>query len=159
MHHFIMIQMEKSYEERIKVNLTQEEIDKQYNGDIQIDMVGDQYHLLAKMLRVVAGIDRIVIPGDFKSAQNGSQAIACSIKVSDGYLYPLQRSLIFIQKPITYIKHKEIKYVEFNRIGNQSGGIGKSFDITVAKVDQEGQASETFKNIDKKELKVMIQYF
>lgn len=52
-----------------------------------------------------------------------------------------------------YIKHKEIKYVEFNRIGNT-----KSFDFSVYKIDQEG-IFEQFKNIDKGELKAMINYF
>jgi hypothetical protein len=28
----------------------------------------------------------------------------------------LKSSLIFIQKPILYIKHKDIKYIEFSRI-------------------------------------------
>ena len=57
-----------------------------------------------------------------------------------------------------YIKHKEIKYVEFNRIGNNSGGTGRSFDFSVYKVDQEG-IFEQFKNIDKEELKMLIKYF
>jgi len=110
------------------------------------------------MLRLVANIDRIVIPGDFKSGvDERSQSIGCSVKVSEGFLYPLKTSLIFIQKPIIYIRHKDIKYVEFNRIGQAAGGTGRSFDFTIAKIESEGQ--ETFKNVDKKELKAMIGYF
>jgi hypothetical protein len=49
------------------------------------------------MLKVVAGIDRIIIPGDYKSGvDDKSQAISCSVKVSEGFLYPLKSSLIFI---------------------------------------------------------------
>jgi hypothetical protein len=69
----------------------------------------------------------------------------------------MKSSLIFIQKPILYIKHKEIKYVEFNRIGNTSGGTGRSFDFSVYKTDQDG-IFEQFKNIDKEELKMLIRY-
>lgn len=49
--------------------------------------------------------------------------------------------------------------MEFSRIGNASGNIGRSFDIAVVKIDQEGGGQEQFKNIDKSELKVIMQYF
>ena len=53
----------------------------------------------------------------------------------------MKSSLIFIQKPIIYIKHKEIKYVEFSRIGSSSGiEAGKSFDISVVKMDGDGSS-------------------
>jgi len=88
------------------------------------------------MLRLVAGIDRIIIPGDFKSGTDDkSQAISCSVKVSEGFLYPLKTSMIFIQKPIIYIKLKDIKYVEFSRIGSTTGGTGRSFDFSIAKIE------------------------
>lgn len=107
----------------------------------------------------MANIDRIIIPGDFKSVSGGDKsAISCQVKVTDGFLYPLKTSLIFIQKPILYIRHKDIKYVEFSRIGASAGGTGRSFDLTIVNID-EGTANETFKNIDKKELKVLMQYF
>jgi len=90
-----MIQIDKDAEEKIKVNLTSEEMMKQYGGDI--DDGEPLYQVLAKMLRLVAGIDRVVIPGEFKSGvDDKSQAISCSVKVSEGYLYPLKSSLIFI---------------------------------------------------------------
>lgn len=38
---------------------------KKYNGKIEDDEPVHQ--VLAKMLRLVAGIDRIIIPGDFRS--------------------------------------------------------------------------------------------
>ena len=115
---------------------------------------------MAQIFNLIAGIERIIIPGDFKSGEDDkSQAISCSVKVSDGFLYPLKVSLIFIQKPIIYIKHKEIKYVEFSRIGQKgSSGTGRSFDISVTKIDQDG-APQEFKNIDKRELKVLMHYF
>lgn len=118
------------------------------------------YHVLAQILNLIAGIERIIIPGDFKSGEDDkSQAISCSVKANDGFLYPLKVSLIFIQKPIIYIKHKEIKYVQFSRIGQKgSSGSGRCFDISITKIDQDG-APQEFKNIDKRELKVMMQYF
>jgi structure-specific recognition protein 1 len=77
-------------------------------------MTGETYEILVKLFKHVAQINRIITPGDFRSALDmNAMAIRCSVKVSEGYLYPLNSSLIFIQKPIIYIKHKEIMYVEF----------------------------------------------
>ena len=115
---------------------------------------------MGKLLQPIAGIDRIIIPGGFKSNLDGkSEAIHCQVKVSDGHLYPLKNSLIFIQKPIIYLKHSEIKYVEFSRIGSQAGVTGKSFDISVVRIDNESGNTEQFKNIDTQELRVMMEYF
>lgn len=81
-------------------------------------MNGKTHETLVKLFKHVAKIDRIITPGDFRSAIDiDAMAIRCSVKVSEGYLYPLRYSLIFIQKPIIYIKHKEIIYVEFQRVG------------------------------------------
>ena len=84
-------------------------------------------------------------------------AVSCSVKAQEGLLYPLKQSLVFVQKPIIYIKHKEISYVEFMRIGTHGTTTGKSFDISLVRCDSVG--SETFKNIDKFELKVLVSYF
>ena len=79
--------------------------------------------------------------------------------MSDGYLYPLKSSLIFIQKPILQIRHKDIKYVEFSRIGQGGNqGTGRNFDLTIKMLDQDA-GNETFKNIDKKELGALVNYF
>jgi structure-specific recognition protein 1 len=158
MHNFIMVQLDKDAAEMYKVNQTPEEMNKKFGGSINED---EPLHLiLAKMLRLVASIDRIIIPGDFKSGlDDKSQAISCSVKVSEGFLYPLKTSLIFIQKPIIYIKHKEIKYVEFSRIGSTTGGTGRSFDFVIAKLESESTADHAFKNVDKKELKALMKYF
>jgi structure-specific recognition protein 1 len=161
MHHFILIQIDRSIEIELKVNLTQEQIKTQYNDKFEQKLTGPLYNVLGKLLQPIAGIDRIIIPGGFKSALDGkSEAIQCQVKVSDGHLYPLKNALIFIQKPILYIKHNEIKYVEFSRIGSQIGVTGKSFDISIVKIDSDGGSlTEQFKNIDKQELRVMIEYF
>jgi len=74
-------------------------------------------------------------------------------------LYPLKNALVFIQKPILYIKLKEIKYIEFARIGDQKGATNKTFDMSVIRIDSESSGNEQFKSIDKCELKVLIQYF
>lgn len=139
MHHFILIQLDRDIQVEIKVNLTQEEIDSRYNGKFDQKITGPLFNVLGKLLQPIAGIDKIIIPGEFKSASdNKSEALSCSYKVSEGFLYPLKSSLIFIQKPILYIKHKDIKYIEFSRIQQSS----RSFDLAIVKIDQDGGQKE-----------------
>lgn len=49
--------------------------------------------------------------------------------------------------------------MEFSRIGSQAGVTGKSFDISLVRIDNETGSTEQFKNIDKQELRVMMEYF
>lgn len=99
----------------------------------------------------------ILIPGDFRS-NRGEEALKCSVKASDGHLYPLKSSLIFIHKPVIYIKLSEIKFVEFSRIGQLGGqGISRSFDVTITKIKDE--PSIAFAGIDKEEQKNLMSYF
>jgi structure-specific recognition protein 1 len=114
MHHFLLIQIDKAAEEKVKVNLSQAEIDTHYGGLLEPEMQGPLDELISRLFKAVVGISKILIPGEFKSAKDGkSEGIQCSVKVQDGMLYPMSNSLIYITKPILYIKHKDIKYVEF----------------------------------------------
>lgn len=141
--------------EKQRVKLTQEVIDEKYGGQIQIEQSGPLYKVFGNLIKPIAGIDKIIVPSDFQSARDGKVAIPCQVKVQDGYLYPLKSSLVWVQKPILYIKHKEIKYVEFQRIGEQaSGTTSKTFDIQVVKFEQDG-GNEQFKNLDKCEYKAL----
>jgi structure-specific recognition protein 1 len=112
------------------------------------------YDVISKLFKFLAKVN-ILIPGEFKSSK-GDEAIKCSVKASDGFLYPLKSSLIFINKPITYIKLSEIKYVEFSRIGSSGMPSSRSFDLTVARLTD--NSSITFAGIDKDEYKNLSAY-
>jgi structure-specific recognition protein 1 len=97
-------------------------------------MEGPLFDILSRLFKEIIKIN-ILIPGDFRTSK-GEDCIKCSVKASDGNLYPLKSSLIFIHKPVIYIKHSEIKFVELSRIG-QLGGSGmpsRSFDMTITKL-------------------------
>jgi len=136
----------------VKINLTPEEISKRY-GSLEPEMDGALYDLLSKLFKEIIKIN-IIIPADFKSSK-GEQAIKCSVKASDGHLYPLKNSLLFIHKPVLYIKIKEIHYVEFSRVSDNAAPTNRSFEFTVAKADSQFN----FSNIDRQEYKCLRDYF
>ena len=105
--------MERQEEISIQLNLTQEELDANFNGFEQ-NQTGSLHEIVAKLLKVIGGVEKILIAGDFRSANDQNEvALSCSVKANPGFLYPLKSSLIFITKPIIYTSHREIKYVEF----------------------------------------------
>ena len=73
-------------------------------------MEGLLFDILSRLFKEIIKIN-ILIPGEFRSAK-GDDCLKCSVKANDGHLYPLKSSLIFIHKPVIYIKHSEISYVE-----------------------------------------------
>lgn len=82
---------------------------------MQPEIEGPLYDVISKLFKELIKIN-ILIPSEFKSFKK-EESIKCSVRASDGYLYPLKSSLIFIHKPVIYFQHKEIKYVEFSRVG------------------------------------------
>ena len=77
----------------------------------------------------------------------------CAFKASEGYLYPLERSLVFIDKPVIYIPLEDITKVDFMRFKKSS--MQRSFDITViTKKDQ-----IEFSGIDRNEFDEIFNYF
>ena len=57
MHHFIMLQIEKDKEIKIKINLTPEEIEAKYGkGHLDQELDGPLYKVLGQILKPVAGI-------------------------------------------------------------------------------------------------------
>ena len=137
------------------INLSKEQLKEKYDNKLEQEIEGPLYDVLSKLFKNLAKVN-ILIPGEFKSFKN-EEAIKCSVKASDGHLYPLKSSLVFIHKPVHYIKHQEIKYVEFSRVGSMGVGIpqSRSFDMTVTKLDGENIA---FAGIDKQEHKNLVAY-
>ena len=76
---------------------------------------------------------------------------------AEGYLYPLKSSIVFIHKPVLYIRHSELRFVEFSRIGQGSSGLSRSFDVTLTKLADDSKV--TFMSIDKEEQACLIAYF
>lgn len=99
--------------------------------ELKSEYSGATYEVLASLLRDIAG-QRPIVPGtSFQGAANYSvPAVKAIYKANDGYLYFLERSLIFLPKSVILIPHSEVSYVEVSRIGSGSGN-PRSFDIRI----------------------------
>lgn len=108
-------------------------------------MTGNKFDLILQVFRVITGI-KITKNGDFTRFDCISfnfivylfrilhsvgeiDAVRCSLKAHDGYLYPLAKCFIFVYNPITLIPYDAIAHIEFARLqGTQSS---RTFDLVI----------------------------
>ena len=64
------------------------------------------------------------------SSHSGLSAVSCGHKSNTGFLYPLDKGLIFVHKPTVYVKYEQIACVNFDRVSG-GGGASRSFDFEV----------------------------
>lgn len=83
LHHFIIIQIDKEQVQKVKVNLTPEQIKEKYDNKFEQEIEGPLYHVLATLFKNIMDVDKIIVPGDFySSAFPESQFVKCSLKAS-----------------------------------------------------------------------------
>jgi structure-specific recognition protein 1 len=136
--------------------LTQEQIKAKYGDELKPEIEGKLYDVLSSLFIHLVGIKRIIMPGEFKSSRD-TKAIKCTVRAAEGYIYPMKSSIVFIHKPVMYIKHADIKSVEFSRVGHGAAGLSRSFDITLTRVKED--TNVTFQGIDKEEEDCLKTYF
>jgi structure-specific recognition protein 1 len=116
-------------EHTMRLNLTEEEISTTYDGQLSAEMTMPMSSLIAKIFKVLSQ-KKVFIPKQFQSARDAF-CVRCSIKASDGLLYPLAKSFIFIHKPTVIIKFEDIDYVEFKRYEPAANSATRNFDLAV----------------------------
>ena len=124
---YIIFQFKRSKEMKVEMKLPKEQL-QSIHPDLQESIEGPYYEIVAKLLKTVIGIN-VIIPGEFKTA-GGHTGLKCHIGNQEGLLFPLNKSLIFIKKPVIYIRLDDIAWVEFLRIS--AGGVVRGFDFVVA---------------------------
>lgn len=156
LHHFVAFNFEVEREQNVQIRLSEEQIKAKYGDDLKQEIEGKLYDVLSTLFIHLVGIKRIIMPGEFKSSRD-TKAIKCTVRAAEGYIYPMKSSIVFIHKPIMYIKHADIKSVEFSRVGHGAAGLSRSFDITLTRLKEQSQI--TFQGIDKEEEDCMKTYF
>ena len=78
-------------------------------------------------------------------SHSGLSAVSCGHKSNTGFLYPMDKGLIFVHKPTVYVKYEQIACVNFARVSG-GGGASRSFDF---EVDLKNGNGYTFSSIMK----------
>ena len=148
-YHCLVFIFKEEDEEEIEIPLTEEEIAEKYEGKLEKQMSGRAYEVISQLFRAVVS-RKITVPKDF-IGHSGTAAITCSHKAASGFLYPLERGMIYIYKPPIYIRYDEVAKVEFER----TGGTSRSFDVKITTVND---INYTFSSIEKGEYGKLYDY-
>lgn len=135
--------------QEIHVNLDEETLQKEYNGDLQPVMQGHLCNLIAKSFKIITR-KKVFVPGKFRNADN-QECVKCALRANDGHLYPLEKQFVFIHKPPVLIRFDEVDSIEFQRYAGGQGTT-RNFDLCVRlrKAVGDSNAKEyTFSGIDR----------
>ena len=143
---FLIFQIKN--EQEISVNLNFE------NSEQNETISGKLIDVMAKLFYKLINVNIIVPPKNF-SFYNDKPYIKCVYKANEGILYPLEKSILFVHKPVKYIAHEDIREVRCARL-NESGSLKqRTFDITILTKNEE----INFNGVEKEELDYINKYF
>lgn len=119
---------------------------------------GELPRVLASLLKHISG-KPIFKPGNFGGAAGPStKAVRCSCKSNDGFLYPLEKSMLFVHKPTLWIRYADISSLEFRRSG-VGGSRSWEMAVNVKSGVATGVAGELlFQSLDKGEWEPLRSY-
>ncbi|KAJ1674326.1 FACT complex subunit [Spiromyces aspiralis] len=109
---FLVFQFVRDEEAEIDLRLDAEMRDK-YKGVLESHYEQPLYRVVANVCKGLIG-KNVVEASDYRTF-HGSQGVKCSFKANEGFLYPLDKAILFVPKPTHYIRHSEIASVVFSR--------------------------------------------
>lgn len=147
---YIVINFKKTDKISVDIQIKEKKL-KDVNKDLKPFYEGFSHETVANLFKMIVGIN-IIIPGNFRTTKKHS-SFKCSVKNQQGQFFPLNKSIIFIWKPVIYIKLNTIARVEFQRV--TSGVTMRGFDFEVY---LDSGDSYIFSGIDKIELDNFMEY-
>lgn len=121
------------------------------NQNIENVVSGKYYEVFTRIFKVFTGVN-VVVPGEFKNSKSDS-CLNCSIGAKQGHLFILNKSFMFVLKPIIYLKFDEVARVEFHRV--TSGHTARGFDLEIF---TKAGTAYLFSGIDKSESDLLIAF-
>lgn len=152
---FIVMQFNREEEQEIDLNITEEALNEKYKDRLQSRYEGPMHLLIAQIYRGLTG-KRTHQPSKDFTSHHQQQAVKCSIKASEGHLYCLDRALIFVPKPATYVSFDSVASVTMGRVGGAISA-SRTFDLTVTM--KGGLPEHQFSNINKEEQQPLEDFF
>merc|ERR1712012_1540950 len=141
-YHYLVFSFMQEEDTELELPFTEEELKEKYEGKLEKEMRGPTFSLVSKVMKALVN-RKITVPGNFMG-HSGTPAVSCSYKAASGFIYPLERGIMFVYKPPIFVKFEDVQSVNFAR----SGGTNRSFDI---EVNTRGDTVYTFSSIEEDE--------
>ena len=151
---FLIFQILSDEEATMNLNISEKDSDlaKKFEKMENNQLEGKLMDIIAQLFNGLINVG-VIIPSKNFSFNTGPY-IKCSYKVNEGVLYPLEKCLLFVHKPVLYILHKDINQINFARL-QESAGQQRTFDMIVKTIKE----SFKFVGLDKNEMELLKTYF
>ncbi|KAL2867137.1 FACT complex subunit POB3 [Aspergillus lucknowensis] len=152
---FLVMQLKLDEEISLELNMTDELLDSRYKDKLEPRYEEPIHQVITKIFRGLSG-KKVIMPSKDFVSHHGHSGVKCSIKANEGLLYFLDKSLIFVPKPATYIQLENIAVVTMSRVGGAVSA-SRTFDITVSL--KAGLGEHQFSNINREEQQPLEEFF
>ncbi|CDK24142.1 unnamed protein product [Kuraishia capsulata CBS 1993] len=150
---YLTIQFAKDEETEVELNLSEEEFTTKYADKLKKKYDAQTNIVMASCFRGLTD-RRVISAGSFVSKFQQA-AISCSLKASEGHLYPLEKSFLFVTKPTVFIPFSEVQTIVMSRVGT-SATSSRTFDMEVVLRGSGG--THNFGNISREEQPGIEEY-
>ena len=149
---FVVFQIKSENEIKVDLQIPEddEEIQKKLEN-LSNPLEGKTIDIIARLFNVIVNKNLIIPSINFTFSKG--PFIKCSYKANDGVLYFLEKSILFVHKPVLDINHESIKEIDLARI-HETGLQQRSFDMTI-KLKKE---SYQFSGLDREEMDKLQEY-
>ncbi|KAL4941931.1 hypothetical protein BDV06DRAFT_193443 [Aspergillus oleicola] len=152
---FLVMQLKLDEEISLELNMTDELLNSRYKDKLETRYEEPIHQVITKIFRGLSG-KKVIMPSKDFVSHHGHSGVKCSIKANEGLLYFLDKSLIFVPKPATYIQIENVAVVTMSRVGGAISA-SRTFDITVSL--KAGMGEHQFSNINREEQQPLEEFF
>ncbi|KAL5356726.1 FACT complex subunit pob3 [Aspergillus floccosus] len=152
---FLVMQLKLDEEISLELNMTDELLETRYKDKLEPRYEEPIHQVVTKIFRGLSG-KKVIMPSKDFVSHHGHSGVKCSIKANEGLLYFLDKSLIFVPKPATYIQLENVGVVTMSRVGGAVSA-SRTFDITVSL--KGGLGEHQFSNINREEQQPLEDFF
>ncbi|QKX53047.1 uncharacterized protein TRUGW13939_00118 [Talaromyces rugulosus] len=152
---FLVMQLKLDEEVSIELNMTEELLKDRYKDKLEPRYEEPIHQVITKIFRGLAG-KKVIMPSKDFISHHGHSGVKCSIKANEGLLYFLDKSLMFVPKPATYIQIENVSVVTMSRVGGAISA-SRTFDITISL--KGGLGEHQFSNINREEQQPLEEFF
>ncbi|KAK4984481.1 FACT complex subunit [Elasticomyces elasticus] len=145
---FLVMQFKREEEVSIDLNMTDEDLRNKYQDKLQSHYEAPIATVISRIFHGLTG-RKIVQPSKDFISHHQQSGIKCSIKANEGHLFCMDKSLMFVPKPATYISLDNIQNIVMSRVGGAVSA-SRTFDITIT---LKGGGEHQFSNINREEQK------
>jgi len=150
LHQFLVLTLDKERMISVK-NIPKERLQAMSMSPTEDQPV---YSLVAKLFKELSGKAVIAAASEFKELQgtNGSFCVRCSYKAQPGFLFPLKKSMLFVTKPVVWIRYDNVDNIEFGVAQMRRN----SFDLAIHTTSK---TTIEFSQVDRQVYEAVLTFF